>query len=84
MCDTLSLERNRRGETERERKRDGRLVLELNQTVSWCRIPPEATEGRAGGREGRKGKRGAEQTERELGHGEGKGIMMEEAWRLEG
>lgn len=32
MCDTLSLERNREGET--EGRRNGGLVLELNQTVS--------------------------------------------------
>lgn len=78
MCDTLSLERSRVGETERERQRDGRLVLELNQTVSWCWILPEATEG---GREGGWVK-GEQSNGERTGTWRRRRIMMEEAKRL--
>ncbi|CAJ1079825.1 Hypothetical predicted protein [Xyrichtys novacula] len=67
---------------DRERKRDGRLVLELNQTVSWCWILPRATEGgRLGGRK-RDGRKEEQSNGERTGTWRGRRIMMVKAKRL--
>lgn len=90
MCDTLSQERNREGETEREREKE-RWEVGIG-AKSDCQLVLNSSSGdrRKGGRESERemegtGEQSSIETQRgrELGHGEGRRIMIEKAKRLE-